>query len=457
MKLPDDFLAKMQGLLEEEFRAFVATFAEPVHRGLRVNTLKVSGGDFSRKRPFRLEPVGEFEPAGFRLVDDSQPGSHPYHAAGLYYMQEPAAMTIGALLQPQPGEWVLDLAAAPGGKSTHIASLLGDDGLLVANDVDRGRVRFLVENLERWGARNVLITNSAPEHLARTWGAIFDRVLLDAPCSGEGMLHRLGELEWSEAMVAACARRQDLILPEAAQLVRPGGLLVYSTCTFSVEENEGVIGRFLDTYRDFELMDLPHFAGFSPGMGEQFAGGVRLWPHRFQGEGHFVAALRRSEGAEGRRSRRERSPLPPCPPASLQLWRVFAREVLMVDWDEDRLGIWNGRLFLLPDIVPDTTGIRLVRLGVELGELRKGYFKPSHQLALTLRPDEVKTVVDFDLGDERVGEYLAGVDVPVGVDVKGWVLGRVDGFGLGWGKGVNGRLKNHYPHALRRPASGNVR
>jgi NOL1/NOP2/fmu family ribosome biogenesis protein len=331
-----------------------------------------------------------------------------------------------------------------------------DEGLLVANDVDRGRVRFLTENLERWGARNMLITNSQPEQLARVWGAVFDRVLLDAPCSGEGMLRRLGELEWSEEIVAACARRQDLILPSAAALVRPGGILVYSTCMFSLEENEGVIGRFLHAHPDFELIPLPHFVGFAPGIGEEFAGTVRLWPHRFEGEGHFVAALRRNGEAAERRSRRKRSPLPLGSPASLQQWREFAQEVLQVDWGEERLGVWNGRLFLLPDSLPGTKGVRLVRLGVELGELRKGYFKPSHQLALTLQPEEVGAVVDFELEDARVGDYLAGVDVPIGEDVKGWVLVRVDGFGMGWGKGVNGRLKNHYPRGLRRPVSGNV-
>lgn len=455
MELPDEFLARMQGLLGDEFGAFVASFEQPEHRGLRVNTLKLSGEDFSRKRPFALDPAGDFEPAGFRIVDESQPGSHPYHAAGLYYLQEPAAMTVAALMQPQPGEWVLDLAAAPGGKSTHIASLLGDEGLLVANDLDRGRVRFLMENLERWGARNVLITNSTPEQLARAWGALFDRVLLDAPCSGEGMLRRLGKLEWSEAIVAACARRQDLVLPAAAALVRPGGTLIYSTCTFSSEENEEVIGRFLNNHADFELLNLPHFDGFARGIGPEFAGTVRLWPHRFKGEGHFVAMMRRSGGAGEWRSGGESSPLLLRPSAPLHHWREFADAVLRVDWDEERLGVWNGRLFLLPESTPGTKSVRVVRSGVELGELRKGYFKPGHHLALTLRPEEVGVAVDFALEDERVGLYLAGHDVPV-AGLSGWALVRVNGFGLGWGKGVNGRLKNHYPHHLRRPISGYV-
>lgn len=457
MRLPNDFLARMQELLPEEFGAFVVSFDQPGHRGLRVNTLKISGEDFSRKRLFALEPVGELEPAGFRVVDESQPGSHPFHAAGLYYMQEPAAMTVAALMQPQPGEWVLDLAAAPGGKSTHIASLLGNEGLLVANDLDRGRVRLLAENLARWGARNVLITNSSPEQLAQAWGALFDKVLLDAPCSGEGMLRRLGELEWSEAIVAACARRQELILPSTAALVRPGGILMYSTCTFSMDENERVIDRFLNTHSNFELIPLPHYEGFAPGIGEKFAGTVRLWPHRFKGEGHFVAMMRkRDEGTREQWPRTHPSPLSHYSPSVLSTWQEFAQDILSVDWHQKRLGMWNGRLFLLPNSLPDTKSVRVVRLGIELGELRKSYFKPGHQLALTLEAEEVKAVVDFALEDERVQLYLAGVDVPVGQETKGWVLVRVDGFGLGWGKGVNGRLKNHYPRALRRPASGNA-
>jgi NOL1/NOP2/sun family putative RNA methylase len=455
MELPDEFLARMRGLLGVEFAAFLASYEQPGHRGLRVNTLKVSGEDFSSKQPFALEPVGDFEPAGFRVVDESQPGSHPYHAAGLYYLQEPAAMTVAALMQPQPGEWVLDLAAAPGGKSTHIASLSGDEGLLVANDVDRGRVRFLVENLERWGARNLLITNSTPEQLAQAWGALFDRVLLDAPCSGEGMLRRLGKLEWSEAIVMACARRQNLILPAAAALVRPGGMLVYSTCTFSPEENEEVIGRFLDTHSNFELINLPHFEGFSRGISERFAGAVRLWPHRFKGEGHFVAMMRRAGDWETGDWKLETKASHHSLVPGLPLWRDFARAVLRADWDEERLMVWNGRLFLLPELMPATKSVRAVRPGIELGELRKGYFKPGHHLALTLQPEETKVAVDLALDDERVGLYLSGHDVPV-EGLSGWALVRVDGFGIGWGKGVNGRLKNHYPHHLRRPGSGNV-
>ncbi|MCA9969861.1 MAG: RsmB/NOP family class I SAM-dependent RNA methyltransferase, partial [Anaerolineales bacterium] len=263
---PADFMSKMRRLLGEEFAAFAASYAQPAHVGLRVNTLKISPADFSSKTPFALEPVGAYEPAGFRVLGDAQPGAHPHHAAGLYYLQEPSAMAVAALLDPQPGERVLDLAAAPGGKATHLIARMADRGLLVANDVDRTRVRDLAENLERWGARNVLITNNTPEQLADHFGAVFDRVLVDAPCSGEGMFRKQGGFDWSEAMVLACARRQTAVLDTAARLVRPGGLLAYATCTFSPEEDEGVVGRFLAAFPDFELQPAPALSGTAPGV-----------------------------------------------------------------------------------------------------------------------------------------------------------------------------------------------
>ena len=251
---PPEFLQKMRHLLGADYDAFAASYEQEAQVGLRVNTLKVNAADFNSIAPFALTPVGAYEPSGFRVTDDSQPGRHPYHAAGLYYMQEPSAMAVAALLDPQPGEWVLDLAAAPGGKATHLIARMGDEGLLVANDVDRARARDLAENLERWGARNVLITNNTPEQLAAHFGAVFDRVLVDAPCSGEGMFRKQGGFAWSETMVLACARRQTAILETAVSLLRPGGVLAYATCTFAPEEDEGVIGRFLAQHPDFTWM-----------------------------------------------------------------------------------------------------------------------------------------------------------------------------------------------------------
>ncbi len=457
MALPHEFAQKMMQLLGAEYDAFDASYAQPALMGLRVNTLKISPADFSSKSPFMLTPVGEYEPAGFRVTDEaSRPGLHPYHAAGLYYLQEPSAMAVGALLAPKPGEWVLDLAAAPGGKATHLIARMNDQGLLVANDVTRSRAHDLAENLERWGARHTLIISSTPPQLAARFGPLFDRVLLDAPCSGEGMFRKQGGFAWSEGMVQACARRQTAVLETAASLLRPGGILAYATCTFSPEENEGVIGRFLAEHPDFRLIDPPRFAGFAPGRPDwlpadmplrdraQLARCTRLWPHRFAGEGHFVALLQKAG---------DERPLRPTwagKPARSALWRAFAQETLRVALDEERIGLVNGRfLHLFPPTTPDTTGLYVLRHGLPLAELGKNHLTPHHALALALTAVDVHQAASFSPTDPLLHAYLQGHPIPhPGPD--GWVLVAVDGYGLGWGKRVRGQIKNHYPRGLRR-------
>lgn len=458
---PLDFQRKMEMLLGEEFAAFAASYDTPHRVGLRVNTLKTSVADFISKSPFPLTPVGAYEPAGFAVSGDARPGAHPYHAAGLYYLQEPAAMAAAALLAPQPGELVLDLAAAPGGKATHLISLMKDQGLLVANDVNAGRARLLAENMERWGPRRVLITQETPERLAAQFGPIFDRVLLDAPCSGEGMFRREGAFEWSENMVLACARRQDLILGTAAGLVRPGGRLLYATCTFSPEENEGVIAAFLAQHPDFALLPLPQQQGFAPGHPEwsgqtlltaerraTLQHAVRLWPHRFAGEGHFIALLQRDPA--GANEKPLRLAQPEGQRDVLAVWERFAAETLAEALAADRLHVAKDRVYLLPELALDTGRLRLVRYGLLLGEARKGYFRPAHTLALSLSPAQVHHTVNWSADDERLSSYLRGHDLPDdGPD--GWVLVAMEGHALGWAKRVQGRLKNHYPRGLRRP------
>ena len=446
----------MQHLLGDEYPAFLDSYADEAHSGLRVNTLKITVADFIKKSPFTLDPVGDYTPAGFRLHDEKRPGRHPYHAAGLYYMQEPSAMAVARALAPQAGDWVLDLAAAPGGKATHLAALMGDSGLLVANDVNRKRARLLAENLERWGTRNTIISSATPSHLADTFGAVFDRVLTDAPCSGEGMFRKQGAFEWSEEIVLACSRRQSLILHDAARLVRAGGWLVYSTCTFSPEEDEAVIGRFLADYPEFELVKRP----FSPASGRpewgdgspELARTIRLWPHRFAGEGHFIAVMQRAD--ERGMAQEKRMKLSKKRPFHLQKevlasWHTFAEAYLRVDFDEGRLRLINGRyLHLLPNDDIDTGRLHLLRHGLPLGEIRKGRFKPSHALALALRPHEMGNTVNYAADDPTIMAYLRGNPLR-GVTGEGWMLVTVDGHPLGWGKMANGRLQNHYPRGLR--------
>lgn len=443
----------MRELLGDEFAAFAASFDEPRRIGLRLNTLKTSVADFNSKHTFTLSPVGSHEPAGFRLDDPAaQPGKHPFHDAGVYYLQEPAAMVVGSVVDPQPGEWVLDLAAAPGGKTTHLAAQLGDSGLLVANDIDHSRAQILAQNMERWGSRHTLLTNATPSQLADQFGSIFDRVLVDAPCSGEGLFRRMGSFAWSETNVVACAHRQSHILDDAARLLRPGGRLIYATCTFSPEENEGVIAQFLAAHPDFALEPTPPITGAAAGQPGWVNSryplnqALRLWPHRFPGEGHFIARLQK--GGSGsvnyalfrpRASREAR-----------MLWAGFvATQLGDLGYGEAQLHEANGRLYLIPPAAPATGSLQLVRYGLLLGDLRRSHFRPAHTLALALKPAERGQTADFAPNDPQLARYLAGEDVEW-AGTSGWVLVTVAGFGLGWGKGGNGRLKNHYPRGLRR-------
>ena len=474
---PADFLAKMRSLLSaDEYDAFVAAYDRPPVAGLRVNTLKIAPAEFTTLAPFSLAPLGDWEPAAFAVADDSRPGRHPYHDAGLYYLQDPSAMTAAVALAAAPGELVLDLAAAPGGKATHLAARLAtpgggsslrraldDDGLLVANDVHAGRARLLADNLARWGAVNVLVTHEEPGRLAAAFGPVFDRVLIDAPCSGEAMFRRLESIEWSAAIVTACARRQRGVTAVAPDLVRPGGRLLYATCAFSPEENEAVVGDFLAARSDFHLIEPPPITGADRGRPDwagdgtdainaaQLSRAVRLWPHHFHGEGHFLALMARAGHDEGTDPApfNRRSPTA----AQLRLWRDFAAAALTIDLPEERLHVHGERLYLLPRRTIDTGRLHLVRYGLPLGETRPGHFRPGHDLALSMNDADARAV-NWPADDPRLAAYLAGHDLPAaelppGPD--GWTLVAVDGFGLGWGKRAGGRLKNHYPHALRRP------
>ncbi|KLU59472.1 ribosomal RNA small subunit methyltransferase F [Peptococcaceae bacterium CEB3] len=291
--LPQPFQERMSALLGTEYPAFAASYEAPRTNGLRVNTLKINPGSFQERGLFALEPI-PWAKDGFYYDYREQPGRHPYHGAGVYYLQEPSAMAAVSYLDPRPGERILDLAAAPGGKSTQIACLLQQRGLLWANEIDSSRARILALNLDRWGACNVIVSNESPRRLAEHLPEYFDRVLLDAPCSGEGMFRKNPSAvrEWSPENVRACAQRQGLILESAACLLKPGGRLVYSTCTFSPAENEETILSFLAKHPEFSPLELPDPTPdfvHSPGL----PGAVRLYPHRLRGEGHFIAALQK--------------------------------------------------------------------------------------------------------------------------------------------------------------------
>jgi len=425
--LPPAFLKRMAHLLEGEYEAFLASYGRPPCGGLRVNTLKIPSAEFLALAPWSLERV-PWCATGFTLPDDHRAGRHPFHAAGLYYLQEPSAMAVGEVLGAQPGERVLDLCAAPGGKATHLAAQLGGQGVLVANEVHRRRARTLAENLERCGVTNAIVTSETPERLASHWPGLFDRVLVDAPCSGEGMFRKseVARREWGPKHVAGCALRQERILHQAALMVRPSGTLAYATCTFAPEENEGVIVRFLRAHPDFEIVAAPAFPGFAPGRpgwvanAEPLPGGidwtVRLWPHHSPGEGHFIALLRRHgpEASSPRLARRRA-----LPTNAARLYRGFCAENLH-PLPCGAPALFGKSLYHVPEASPDLAGLRVTCPGWLLGTLRKGRIEPSHALALGITCSDALRVLDLSPEDDRVLRYLCG-EVLNAPGEPGWV------------------------------------
>ena len=454
--LPPLFLDRMSRLLGEEYPAFRAALQARPHVGLRVNTLKCPVAEARARLPFALEPVPWCR-SGFRVTDGSRPGKHPYHAAGLYYLQEPSAMAPAEILAPQPGERVLDLAAAPGGKTTHMAALMRNQGLLVANDVQPKRVHEMTNNLDRWGATHLAVLVEQPRRLAERLGAFFDRVLVDAPCSGEGMFRKdaAARRTWTPNHVARCARLQAGILRHAARLVRPGGFLLYSTCTFAPEEDEGTVGRFLEAHPDFEVEVIPAAHGFARARPEwadarpEVAGAVRLWPHKIAGEGHFVALLRRRADAPPG----PRLPLlRPRPPRGEMLahYRAFVSQTLCCEpAPRDRLAVFGNRLYALPEGLPDLKGLRVERFGWWLGSFKTGRFEPAHALALALSAEDFQQRVDFAADAAEALAYLRREPLP-SPGPEGWVAVTVDGFPLGWARRVQGVLKSRAPRWLGR-------
>lgn len=464
-QLPAEFRVRMRQLLGAEAAGLFRALSLPPSVGLRLNGLRGPGEQLARLLPWRLTPV-PWSASGFVVEGDQAlpPGQHPYQAAGVYYLQDPAAMAVAEALAPRPGQLVLDLAAAPGGKSTHLASLLQGQGWLVANDVHPQRARLLVGNLERLGVSNATITNESPARLAQAWPGAFDRVLLDAPCSGEGMFRKSEQAlnQWSPAYVLSCARLQDQLLLEAAQLVKPGGLLAYSTCTLNPEENEGSVARFLAA-SGFQLLPLA-LAGTSPGRPDwsggadlpELSGAARVWPHLAPGEGHFVALMRRPDGpAQAAPNTKARKGAAGDGPnrAAHEAWRLLAGELLAPDGPEllpsAQQGDW---LISAPPTGLPLGGLRWLRHGLQLGRVRQGRrsvrVEPAHALAMALPAGAPARRLSLAPDDPRVSAYLAGADVP-SAGAQGYLRVEVDGFPLGWGKRSGASVRSLLPKGLR--------
>ena len=428
--LPQEFLNRIEKQLGQEYPAFLESLERPRAVALRFNPLKGEKPEL----PFVKEPV-PWEPMGYYYDPQARPGLHPYHEAGVYYLQEASAMSAVALLDPQPGERICDLCAAPGGKTTQIAGRMLGEGFLLCNEINPKRARILGQNIERMGVANALVTNEHPQCLAEKYAGFFDRVLIDAPCSGEGMFRKeeSAVTDWSQEAVEMCARRQAEILHSGARLLKEGGRLVYSTCTFAPEENEQAIENFLADHPGFvrEPVDAPWFTP----AGE---GAFRLWPHKLLGEGHFAAVLRKT--------RAEDEDVSPLPPEKLpREWESFAKE-LNIRLPAGKALTFGSNLFWVPEEMPQIRGIKVVRPGLELGQVKKNRFEPAHALALWLK--KCKNIQDFPANSQEIRKYMEGQVLPG--TCKGWCLITVDGYGIGWGKGDGTTLKNHYPKGLRR-------
>lgn len=465
--LPKEFTDRMKDMLGDEYPAFEESYQREKYQALRMNPLKVERSDMTAAVPFAGEGVSWAED-GFYYDAQDKPGRHPYHEAGVYYIQEPSAMLPAELLDAKPGERVLDLCAAPGGKSTQLGAAMGGEGILVCNEIHPARAKILSENIERMGIRNALVTNETPQKLQEHFTGYFDKILVDAPCSGEGMFRKNEDAagEWSIENVRICADRQDEILDCAAVMLRAGGRLVYSTCTFAPDENEGSISRFLARHPEYEIEEVPEYPGLESGVpawcnyrtGEGNTSGseisdvsktIRLWPHKIKGEGHYAAVLKKAGSPEsGTKVQSRYGEEKGIAAKDCAEYLQFAKEHLTGEL-QGVFYMFGEQLYLMPEGMPSLRGLKVLRPGLHLGTLKKNRFEPAHALAHALTGDDVKYVCNLSGDGEGIRNYINGGTFPVEGE-KGWYLITVDGYSTGWGKLAGGIMKNHYPKGLRR-------
>lgn len=439
MKLPEKFLERMKELLGEEYDAFVRSYEDtPLYTGLRVNPLKQT--EKTRALIQNSEPIPWCK-EGYYTDKALITGAHPYHIGGAFYFQEPSAMAAAAALPIEAGDYVLDLCAAPGGKSTQIGAALNQTGLLVANEIVRRRAEILTENIERFGLRNAVVMNEQPKNLAEKYPGFFDKIVVDAPCSGEGMFRKEPQAitEWSPEHVISCAVRQRNILDCAVKMLKPNGLLIYSTCTFSKEENEDN-AQYLTEEKGLTLLPIS-LTGVSEGISMPEA--VRIFPHKSRGEGHFVALFKKTDGDY---NVVRQKPQRHTDAEAEKQYREFEKAVLNLRL-KGTFCSFGGRLYLLP-VDLDIDRMKVLRPGLYLGECKKNRFEPSHALALALKPEDFKNTLSLTCEDPRLDAYLRGEVIPCGT--SGYTAVLADGLPVGWGKASGGMLKNHFPKYLRK-------
>ena len=492
MELPEDFKKRMEELLGNEYKSFILSYKDKKQSGLRVNTLKLNVQDLGCL-PFKLESI-PWAYEGFYYNEEERPGRHLLHEAGVYYIQEPSAMSVVSLLAPEEGDLVCDLCAAPGGKSTHIAERLKGTGLLVSNEISQARAKILSQNIERLGIYNAIVCNEPPDRMACRFPGFFDKILVDAPCSGEGMFRKDNKAieEWSTANSVMCARRQKAILECAGRMLKPGGEIVYSTCTFAPCEDEDILIWFLREHKEYKIQDWKSssLAGYirergyksnipesgrkdfiSESLGnisqeerEAAEGSLRLWPHKTRGEGHFAFKLKKEKACSTKngvyinknniqKSKKSTDKsFRPVSKKELAVLKEFLEEIFITDMAgfnsySKHLIFWNDMVYLMPDGINSISGLKVLRPGLNITVHKKNRFEPAHALAKAIKPELARQCMECN-GIQAL-KYIHGETIKCKEEFQGWILVAYNGFPLGWGKAMEGIVKNHYPKGLR--------
>ena len=444
MNLPIDFCERMRELVGGEYDDFIKSYDTQINRGVRINKLKCD----TLPELFSDSEKVLWCPDGYYVKDGTVSGNHPYHAAGVIYFQEPSAMCVAEGLPLCDDAKILDLCAAPGGKTTHIGARMKNKGLLVANEIISKRAAILSENVERMGLTNKIVTNEPPSHLAEKFQGFFDGIIVDAPCSGEGMFRKEPQAvdEWSVNHTLSCAVRQKNILDDAYKMLKCGGYIMYSTCTFSYDENEAVVKHMMEKY-NMELCPIPGLDMLSQGIGDGMENCRRVFPHKNKGEGHFTALLRRTEENETatefvkKQNKRKDTTLE----TAVRLYYEFEKSALKIHLDGEFV-LFGDNLYVLPQYV-DIDKLKVLRCGLHLGEVKRNRFEPSHALSHAFDEDVYINKVETLQNSEDIKKYMHGETLSS--DVSGWCVIKTEKYIVGWGKGSNGIVKNHYPKHLR--------
>ncbi len=452
MTLPDEYLKKMKNLLQDDFDKYINCFNETSYSGLRANTLKITPTELKKILPFSLSSVPWCD-TGFYFDKNDRPAKNFYYNAGLFYIQEPSAMSTSAILPIKEGDRVLDICAAPGGKSTQIAAKLNNTGLLVANDISNTRCKALAKNIEISGIKNAIITNESPKNLAIKFAGYFNKIIIDAPCSGEGMFRKDKNAikSWQIHKTDSCTILQKEILYYAKKMLAKDGIIAYSTCTFAPEENEQMIHDFLQQNTDFELIDFDKTTGFEDGRASwlnhndlfNIKKTGRLMPYNIKGEGHFLALLKRTSNAPSTKIKQ----IEKVDNKQIIDLQNFFKEYLNIDLYKN-LKIYKSSVFSVPNAI-DLSGLRIIKNGFYLGELKKNRFEPSWALAMALKKEEAKYTISFNIDDKNLVRYLKCESFLLDIKTSGWHLVCIGNFPIGWAKVQNGRLKNKYLPSFR--------